>query len=101
VPNIDRKLITIVTEAVLETELREMLEKLGASGYTVTNARGSGSRGVRGADWLTSSNIRIEIVCGPDIADAIASHIRDRYYDDYAMILYESDVRVMRPEKFS
>lgn len=100
-PNIDRKLITIVTEAVLEVELREMLEDLGASGYTVTNARGSGSRGVRGADWVTSGNIRVEVVCGSDVAEAIASHIRDRYYDDYAMILYETDVRVMRREKFS
>jgi hypothetical protein len=58
-------------------------------------------RGARGADWLTGSIIRIEIVCGPDVAEAIASHIRDRFYDDYAIILYESDVRGLRHEKFS
>ena len=97
----ERKLITIVTEAALENELREVLEDLGASGYTITNARGSGSRGVRDADWLTSSNIRVEVVCGIDVAERISAHMRERYYDDYAMILFESDVRVMRSGKFS
>jgi nitrogen regulatory protein PII len=99
-PNVQRKLVTIVTEAVVEPELREDLEDLGASGYTISNARGSGSRGVRDAGWFSSSNIRIEIVCGDDVAKAIADHLRSKYYDHYAMILFESDVRVLRPEKF-
>ncbi len=97
----DRKLITIVTEAALEAELREVLEDLGASGYTITNARGSGSRGVRDADWLTSSNIRVEVVCGDDVATRIAEHMQERYYEDYAIIIFESDFRVMRSGKFS
>ena len=49
--NADRKLVTIITEAVLEGELCDFLADLGASGYTVTNAWGSGSRGVRSAGW--------------------------------------------------
>jgi nitrogen regulatory protein PII len=99
-PNESRKLVTIVTEAVLEPELSEELEDLGASGYTVTNARGSGSRGIRDAGWFSSSNIRIEVVCSDEVAQAIARHLRRKYYDHYAMILFESDVRVLRPEKF-
>jgi nitrogen regulatory protein PII len=99
--DVERKLVTIVTEAVLEPELLEELEDLGASGYTITEARGSGSRGVRDAGWISSGNIRVEIVCSSELADRIAARLRDKYYDHYAMILFESDIRVLRPGKFS
>ena len=99
--DIDCKLVTIITEAVLEPDLLEELEELGASGYTITEARGSGSRGVRDAGWSSSSNIRVEVVCSTDLADKIEDRLRSKYYDHYAMILFESDVRVLRMGKFS
>jgi hypothetical protein len=63
-----RKLLTVITEAALESALCEELIQLGASGYTVTDARGRGSRGVRDAGWSSSGNIRIEVVCDTGIA---------------------------------
>ena len=99
-PDDSRRLVTIVTEAILEVELCEVLEQLGATGYTVTNARGSGTRGIRDAGCSSSSNVRIAVVCKQGVAERIARHLRDNYYNDYAMILFESDVRVLRPEKF-
>ncbi|MBK1699609.1 DUF3240 family protein [Thiococcus pfennigii] len=95
-----RRLLTIVTEAALEQLLVKDLEALGASGYTVTDARGKGSRGTRNAAWGESSNIRVEIVCDAATAEAIAAHLQARYYAHYAMILFVSDVAVLRPEKF-
>jgi nitrogen regulatory protein PII len=95
-----RKLLTIVTEAALEHELVEELERLGAHGYTVTEARGRGARGIRDASWDASANIRVEVVCTADTAHAIAAALRERYYDNYAMILFIGDVEVLRPEKF-
>lgn len=95
-----RKLLTIVTEAGIEHLLVEEIERLGAHGYTVTDARGKGNRGVRGADWATTSNVRIEVICDKGTADAIVDHLRENYYDNYAMILFLVDVVVMRPEKF-
>lgn len=95
-----RKLLTIVTEAALEGVLVQRLEQLGAHGYTVTDARGKGHRGVRNAGWEASSNIRIEVVCDEKTADAIATHLRERFYENYAMILFLADVEVLRPEKF-
>ena len=95
-----RKLLTIVTEAVLEGGICAVLKKLGATGYTITNARGSGSRGVRDAGWQSSGNVRIEVICKADVADRIEQHLREHYYDDYAMVIFESDVNVLRPEKF-
>ncbi len=99
---IDRnfKLLTIVTEAALEGELTEALERLGASGYTIVNARGKGSRGIRDAGWSTDSNIRVEVICDGVLAEKIAAYMQDHYYRDFAMVLYVSDVGIMRPEKF-
>ena len=99
-PDDTRKLVTIVTETVLEQDVCEALEDLGAAGYTITNARGKGSRGIRDAGWSTSSNIRVEVVCSDDVAERIARTLRQKYYDDYAMIIFQSDVRVLRPDKF-
>jgi len=95
-----RKLLTIITEAALESILITEIEALGARGYTITDARGKGRRGPRDAAWDESSNIRIEILCDAEIADAIARHLWARYYDDYGMVLFVNDVSVLRPEKF-
>jgi hypothetical protein len=95
-----RKLLTIVTEAALEHELAGEILRLGGTGYTITDARGKGGRGVRNASWAASANIRIEVVCGDATAQAIAEMLRDRYYDNYAMILFVADVAVLRPGKF-
>lgn len=99
-PDFRCKLVTIVTEAILEDDICDSLSRLGATGYTVTNARGSGSRGIRNAGWTSSSNVRIEVLCGPDLAATISEHMREHYYQNYAMILFETDVSVLRPEKF-
>jgi len=95
-----RKLLTVITEAALENILTKDLERLGVHGYTITDARGKGSRGTRNAAWGESSNIRVEVVCDAATAEAIAAHLQARYYDNYAMILFVSDVAVLRLEKF-
>lgn len=95
-----RKLLTIITESALERILVEEIERLGARGFTITDARGKGRRGPRDAAWGESSNIRIEILCDAKIADAIARHLRVHYYDDYGMVLFVNDVSVLRSEKF-
>lgn len=95
-----RRLLTIVTEAALEATLTRELVRLGAHGYTITNARGKGDRGVRDAGWEASSNIRVEVLCDAETADRIVTFLRERYYDDFAMILFVADVEVLRPGKF-
>ncbi len=95
-----RKLLTFITEAALESVLAKDLERLGVQGYTVTDARGKGSRGTRNAAWGESSNIRVEVVCDAATAEAIASHLQARYYENYAIIMFVSEVAVLRPGKF-
>ena len=95
-----RKLLTIVTESALERVLVDDIQRLGALGFTITDARGKGRRGPRDATWDESSNIRIEVVCDEATGRAIADHLQARYYEHYGMILFISDVTVLRPEKF-
>jgi hypothetical protein len=95
-----RTLVTIIAESILESMLVDDLTKIGARGYTLIEARGSGSRGVRNADWDQNQNIQIEIICDENVASAIVDHCQKKYYDDYAMVIYLSEVRVSRPEKF-
>ncbi len=95
-----RKLLTIVTEAAIEDLLLREIESLGARGYTITDARGKGSRGRRDATWGPNANIRIEILCDEPTAMAISQAMRERYYDDYSMVMYLADVDVLRPQKF-
>ncbi len=95
-----RKLLTIVTESALEDTLVHDIENLGARGYTITDARGKGGRGKRDATWAPHANIRLEVLCDADTAQAICTALRERYYDNYSMVMYVGEVVVLRPEKF-
>jgi nitrogen regulatory protein PII len=95
-----RKLVTIVTEAIIESSLLREIEALGVRGYTVTEAHGKGGTGTRDAAWQQSGNIRIEILCSLETAHKIASFVKDEYFDRFAMVLFMSDVEVLRSHKF-
>ena len=97
---VTRKLVTIVTESILEKPLTEALIEMGVKGYTVMDVRGAGRRGTRSADWDQRANIRVEIVCNADLADQVDDYLKDTYYENYGMIIYISDVEVLRSEKF-
>ena len=96
----NRTLLTIVTESSLEKTLVKDIEKIGAKGYTISDARGKGHRGIRDGDWDANSNIRIEVISEDTIAMEIMSYLQEHYYKDFAMIVYSHEVSVLRPEKF-
>jgi hypothetical protein len=96
----NRKLLTVITEAALESLLIKDIERLGVKGYTITDARGQGNRGVRNAAWDANGNIRIEVISDTGTVDTLADFLRDNYYDNYAMVLFKTDIEVIRPEKF-
>ena len=54
-------MLTVVCEGALESRLIKDLMALGAKGYTVTDAHGTGPRNQRNGD-LEGGNIRIEVV---------------------------------------
>jgi nitrogen regulatory protein PII len=95
-----RTLLTVITEAAVEESLLRDLDKLGVSGYTVTDARGRGSRGVRNAAWKEAANIRIEVICNRALAESVVSYLQTHYYANYAMVSFKQEVEILRPEKF-
>lgn len=95
-----RTLLTVITEAVIEQSLLRDLEKHGVRGYTVSDARGRGSRGIRDAAWDEVANIRIEVICQRAQAELLLAHIRDQYYTDYAMVAFMVEIDILRAEKF-
>lgn len=95
-----RTLLTVICEAALEKKLVADLDHLGAPGWTLSEARGRGSRGVRSAEWDAEGNIRLEIICNRQLAERIAEHLQARYYDNFAMVCYLAEVEVLRPQKF-
>jgi nitrogen regulatory protein PII len=95
-----RKLVTVITESNLERDLVKEIESLGVVGYTISDARGRGDRGVRASHWGHSSNIRVEIACDTPLAEKLLERLRTKYYEHYAIVMWVQDVEVLRPDKF-
>ncbi len=94
------KLVTIIAEPVLEPRITQELRKLGASGFTVVEGRGQGSRALHAAE-IPGINVRIETIVPPDVAERIVLHVAKSYFNDYKVIAYLSDVQVVRGEKYT
>jgi hypothetical protein len=95
-----KKLLMITVEAALERRLVAELTRLGAHGYTLLDARGAGRRGERAADWEADRSVQFQVVCEAATAEAIARHLQDVYFRDYAMTVFIAEVEVLRSEKF-
>ncbi|HEX9165866.1 MAG TPA: hypothetical protein VF862_08125 [Gemmatimonadales bacterium] len=93
------RLVTIVAEPVLESRLVRDLKALGASGWTLTESRGEGSRGMRASD-VPGEGIRLEVVASPETADRIVAHVAEHYFPNYAVIAWVCEVQVVRGEKY-
>ena len=99
-PTEKRTLLTVFCEASLEPLLMRDMDRMAIRGYTFSDARGKGSRGVRDASWDEARNIRVEVICARDQAETLLAHLQARYYAHYAMVDCLSEVEVLRPEKF-
>ncbi|HEX6911407.1 MAG TPA: hypothetical protein VF142_13465, partial [Longimicrobium sp.] len=93
------KKVTLVAEAVLEPRIISELKRLGATGYTVSEVHGEGSRGVRASEW-EGENVMVETLVGAATADRILAHVAAEYFEHYAVIAYLTDVHVVRGDKY-
>jgi nitrogen regulatory protein PII len=94
------KLVTVVCEALARTAVTKLLREVGAHGYTLSQVEGVGSKGERTAEIAELANIKVEVI----VPTAVCSHLLERlqaeFFPRYAIIAYESDVRVVRSDKF-
>lgn len=93
------KLVTIIAEPVLAPRITQELRRLGATGFTVVEGRGEGSRAMHAAE-IPGINVRIETIVPPEVADRIVEHVAATYFADYEVIAYLSDVAVVRGDKY-
>lgn len=93
------KVVTIITESIIEKKLITELKKLGITGYTIEDVRGEGKRGLRGSDWDQTSNVRIQVVCDIPMAEKISKYLSENYFDKYAMFVFMFDADVFLDDK--
>jgi nitrogen regulatory protein P-II 2 len=94
------KLVTIVCEAYAQDAVTKLLREIGAHGWTLFAVEGDGSQGRRPADIREFANIQIEVVVPPEVAGPLLARLEKDFFPRYAMIAFESDVRVLRQGKF-
>jgi hypothetical protein len=94
------KLVTIVAESVLAELLIAALKRLGATGYTMTEARGAGSRGLRVGE-VPGDNQRIETLVSEATATRILEMLAAQFFPHYALVAWVTEVAVVRGDKYA
>lgn len=92
-------LVTLVAEPVLEDRLTRDLTAHGATGFTVTEVTGRGTRGIRTGD-IPGQNVRIETVVTEAVAERILGRIQEKWFESYAVIAWAHPVQVVRGQKY-
>jgi nitrogen regulatory protein PII len=99
------KKLVIVTEKILLKKIAKIIVESGASGYTVLDTGGQGSRNMRSSGQPhvseTDTNVKFEVLT-PDriMAQNIAQQVAEKYFNDYAGMIYLCDAEVLYGQSF-
>jgi nitrogen regulatory protein PII len=80
--------------------VERLLAEVGAHGFTVFGVEGRGETGARGGEMAEFSNVQFEVIVPAGVASNLLERLGKEFFPRYAMIAYEADIRVLRPEKF-
>ena len=94
------KLLTITCEILAQENVIDILKKHEISGYTTYEVNGNGARGIRGQGLKTEKNVKVEVIMREEKLDGIVEEISRTLFANFAIVLYVSDVGVVRMEKF-
>ena len=95
------KLVTVVGETVIMEDIAEKGIELGATGYTITEVNGHGSRSARNVAATTGARtMKVEFVVPETVATAILTQVSHEYFEHYAVIAWLADVAVVRGELY-
>jgi len=96
------KLVTIVGEAVIMEDIAELGLELGATGYTMSEVAGHGSRSARNVIAVSGAKtLKLEFVVPTEVATTILQQVSAEYFEHYAIIAWLSDVSVMRGAQYT
>ncbi len=93
-------LVTVITTDDLEDRVVRELTDLGATGYTIVPARGSGSHGQRTSE-LEGGNIHVEVIVDRPTADRIVERLLELFQPRHALVVYVTAIEVVRVDKFA
>ena len=91
---------------MLLNKIGRIIDAAGATGYTVMESGGKGSRNIRSSGEPavsgTTSNIKFEVLTPTkEMAVRISDEVAARYFDNYSGIIYVCDVmEVLHAHKF-
>jgi nitrogen regulatory protein PII len=99
------KKLVIITEKLLLKKIGEIIDDAGATGYTVVETGGKGSRNMRSSGQPsvsdTTSNIKFEVLTeNRDMALRISEQVATEFFNDYAGIAYICDAEVLYTHSF-
>ena len=94
------KLLTITCEILAQKNIIEILKKHEITGYTTYEVDGKGARGLRGQGLKNEKNVKIEIIMREEKLSDVIEEISRTMFANFGLVLYVSDVNVLRIEKF-
>ena len=94
------KLLTITCEILAQKNIIEILKKHEITGYTSYEVDGNGARGLRGQGLQTEKNVKVEVIMREEKLSDIIEEISRTLFANFAIVLYVSDIGVVRTEKF-
>ncbi len=94
------KLLTITCEILAQKNIIDILKKHEITGYTTYEVGGNGARGLRGQGLKNEKNVKVEVILREEKLQDIVEEISRTLFANFAIVLYVSDVGVVRTEKF-
>lgn len=97
--------LVIITEKLLLKKIAKIIDQAGATGYTVVDAGGKGSRNVRSSGQPiatdTYSNIKIEVLTeSREMAEDISNQVSTEFFGNYSGIAYICNAEVLSARTF-
>jgi nitrogen regulatory protein PII len=94
------KLLTVTCEILAQKNVFEILTKHNITGYTTYEVEGSGARGLRGQGLKNEKNVKVEVIMQENTLQDVVEEIARTLFTNFTIILYVSEVGVLRTEKF-
>ncbi len=92
-------LVTIVVERLFRDPVLALIRECGATGHTLTEVTGEGSRRLHAHEWEGPSQ-KIETLVTEEVAARILARIAERYFEHHSLIVYTTPAQVIRAERF-
>ena len=94
------KLLTVTCEILAQKNIIGILNKHEITGYTTYEVDGNGARGIRGKGLKNEKNVKVEIIMREEKLQSVVEEISRTLFANFAIVLYVSDIGVVRTEKF-